>query len=124
MLVLKVLDRELVVWRLPLGSQIPTPPKEGFFSLTTTCKEISVVSETDVVPAVVRHSEPGWRAIAVEGPLAFEMIGVLASMCAPLAEAEISVFAISTYDTDYLLVKQENLENAVVALKNAGHTFK
>ena len=124
MLVLKVLDHELVVWRLPSGSQIPIPPDEKFFSLTVTCKEISVVSESVHVPPEAQHSEPGWRAIAVEGPVAFEMIGVLASMCAPLAEAEISVFAISTYDTDYLLVKEKNLARAISVLKNAGHTVK
>ena len=124
MLVLKVLDHKLVVWRLPSGLQIPTPPEEGFFCLTKTCKEISVVSESTLVPLEVQHSEPGWRAMVVEGPLAFELSGVLASLCAPLAEAEISVFAISTYDTDYLLVKENNFARAISVLGKAGHTVK
>jgi hypothetical protein len=74
------------------------------------------------VPADVR-CEPGWRALAVKGPLDFGLTGILASIAAPLAEAGISIFAISTFDTDYVLVKAERLDDAVEALRRAGHRF-
>jgi len=65
--------------------------------------------------------ERGWRALKLEGPFPFSMTGVLASFAQPLAEAKIPIFAISTFDTDYVLVKCGNLEQAVVALAAAGH---
>jgi hypothetical protein len=74
------------------------------------------------VPAGVR-CEPGWRALAVEGPLDFGLTGILASIATPLAEAGISLFAISTFDTDYVLVKAERLDDAMEALRRAGHHF-
>ena len=65
--------------------------------------------------------ERGWLALKLEGPFPFSMTGVLASFVQPLAEAQIPIFAISTFDTDYVLIKRENLEQAVVALGAAGH---
>ena len=66
--------------------------------------------------------ETGWRCLVVEGPLEFTQVGVLASLVQPLAEAQISIFVLSTYDTDYLLVKEHHLDNALAALRAAGHT--
>ena len=121
MLILGELEIDLVVSRLPAGSRVPNPPDHGFFSLTVTPEEISIISEADSVPADAQHCEFGWRCFVVQGPLAFDQVGVLASLASPLAEAEIPILAISTFDTDYLLVKAENLEAAHSALATAGH---
>jgi hypothetical protein len=66
--------------------------------------------------------EAGWRALAVQGPLDFGLTGILAALAAPLAAARISIFAVSTYDTDYVLVRDRDLERAVLALREAGHS--
>jgi len=73
------------------------------------------------VPPEVR-SQVGWRVLKVHGPFVLSEIGVLASLAAPLAEAEISLFAVSTFDTDYLLVASETLAAAIAALERAAHT--
>ena len=65
--------------------------------------------------------EPGWRCLMVQGPLPFDQVGVLASLARPLAEAGVSTFAVSTYDTDYLLVQEAELEAAIASLRSAGH---
>ncbi len=84
--------------------------------------ELSIVAETDAVPENLR-GEINWRAIKAHGPFAFSETGVLASLVAPLAEAGISVFTISTFDTDYLLTRDANLQAGVAALRKAGHTI-
>ena len=76
----------------------------------------------DAVPPGVPASRP-WRAIRVAGPLDFELTGILSSIAAPLAECGVSIFALSTYDTDYVLVREESLDRAVAALTAAGHRF-
>ena len=68
------------------------------------------------------EAERDWRVLRIEGPLDFSLIGILASLVSPLAEAEISVFAISTYDTDYLLVREKFLSQAISVLKKEGHS--
>jgi hypothetical protein len=93
----------------------------GLVSITRTADELSVVCRDERVPEDVR-SEKGWRCLALEGPIPFSMTGVLASLSGALAEAGVSVFAISTFDTDYLLVPEAQLETAIAALINAGHT--
>jgi hypothetical protein len=94
---------------------------KGFCSITRTQDELSVVCPEDVVPDAVR-SERGWRCLRVVGPIPFLTVGILASLVAPLAQAGISVFAVSTFDTDYLLVKEETFAAACAALRQAGHT--
>ena len=89
-------------------------------SVTRTVGECSVICAASAVPSGVR-AERGWRAIRVEGPLAFSLTGVLAALAVPLAEARVSIFAISTFDTDWLLVKAEALDAAVHALRQSGH---
>lgn len=79
-----------------------------------------MVCPEPVVPEGVR-SRPGWRCLVVDGPLEFEETGILASLAAPLAEAGISIFALSTWDTDYLLVPAADLAPALAALDAAGH---
>lgn len=96
----------------------------GFVSVTRTRDELSVVCEADAVRTLSPDSvETGWHLLQVEGPLAFSMTGVLASLSVPLAEAGVSLFAISTFDTDYLLVREGSLEKALDALTGAGFTI-
>lgn len=93
----------------------------AFFSLTRTSQEISLVCEVSAVPAnAVEVSRP-WRCIAVVGPLDFSLTGILAPIATILAEARISIFALSSYDTDFILVRAETLEAASEALQQAGY---
>ena len=94
-----------------------------FFSVTRTSSELSIVCEEAMVPAET-HAERNRRLMRIEGTLAFSLTGVLASVAAPLAEAGISIFAMSTYDTDYLLVSDEDLQEATRVLETAGHTIR
>jgi hypothetical protein len=118
---LTLLTDHLAVCRLPADDPLPSwLPARGFLSITRTEDELSIACAADAVPGGIR-CESGWRALMVEGPLHFGLTGILASIAAPLAEAEISIFAISTFDTDYVLVKAERLDDAVEALRRAGH---
>jgi uncharacterized protein len=92
----------------------------GFFCVTRTADELSIVCEENRVPAGVR-AERDWVSLKLEGPFPFSMTGVLASFLEPLAEAGIPIFAVSTFDTDYVLIKRETLEAAVEVLRTAGH---
>ncbi len=96
----------------------------GFCSITRTGEELSIVCPDDGrIPAVVR-CERDWRLLRVAGTQAFSLTGVLSSVLEPLARAGISIFAISTFDTDYVMVKAETLDASIVALRSAGHTIE
>src|SRR5689334_16436306 len=117
MLTLSVMPLLLAVVRLNTSSNIPpwAVEKGDFFSITKTSDELSIVCSEDKVPQDVKV-EKGWRCLKVEGPLDFGLTGILSSLAQPLAEAKISIFAISTFDTDYIMVKNENLQKAVAVL--------
>ena len=117
MLNLTVMPLSLAIARLPSSSPIPSwlANEEGFFSLTRTQDELSVVCTENRVPSNVKV-EKGWRCIKIEGPLDFGLTGVLSSLLNPLAEAKISIFAISTFDTDYLMIKKEHIQKAIEIL--------
>lgn len=118
---LRVLADRLAVCRLDASGDWPRPRAAGgFYSVTRTGAETSVVCPEDDVPEGARV-EADWRAIEVAGPLDFEMVGVMSQLTAPLAEVDVSVFVISTFDTDYILVHAAALERAVAALRAAGH---
>lgn len=118
---LTVVDVALAVCRLDPTDPVPAWATEGpFVSVTRTPGELSVVCRDDAVPDGVR-AERGWRALRVDGVLDFSLVGVLARLATPLANAGVSVFAVSTFDTDYLLVKEADLAAAVEALREAGH---
>ena len=120
---LTLLPERFAISRLAADAPIPQWATQGpFFSVTRTGDELSVVSELSRVPVGVQ-SQPGWRVLKVHGPFVLSEIGVLASLAAPLAEGKISLFAVSTFDTDYLLVASETLSAATVALERAGHTI-
>jgi hypothetical protein len=109
--------------RLAANAPIPSWATQGsLFSVTRTADELSVICEQSRVAAGVR-SHSGWRILKVHGPFVLSEVGVLAELASPLAEAKLSVFAISTFDTDYLLVGSETLAAAIAALKRAGHTI-
>ena len=92
----------------------------GFFCVTQTADELSIVCEEARVPDGVRV-EKDWVALKLEGPFPFSLTGVLSSFLQPLATAEIPIFAVATFDTDYVLMKREKLEEAIKALGAAGH---
>lgn len=92
-----------------------------FCSITRTSEELSIVCPENLVPADVKQ-ETGWRALKVDGPLDFALTGILASLAGSLAKAGVSIFALSTYHTDYVLVKDPQVAKAVRALQAAGHT--
>ena len=106
------------------GGEIPAWGLTGeFFCVMRTQDELSIVCAENLVPQQGEGVlvERDWIALKLEGPFPFAMTGVLASFLRPLAEAEIPVFAISTFDTDYVLVKAESLKTALTALGAAGH---
>jgi hypothetical protein len=101
---LVVLEDELAVARLGATDPIPAWAAQGnFSSVTRTAEELSVVCAAEAIPANVQ-AERGWRCLRVAGRLDFSQTGVLASIAGPLAAAKVSIFAVSTYDTDYVLV--------------------
>jgi hypothetical protein len=106
-----------------LGPFEPIPPwarGDAFSSVTRTAEELSVVCAAAAIPANVR-AERGWRVLRVAGTLDFSLTGVLSSIAGPLAAAGVSTFAVSTYDTDYVLVREARLAEAVERLRAAGH---
>jgi hypothetical protein len=118
---LLVLPVKLAVCRLsPLATIPEWAGFSGLLAFIRTDDELCVVCREGDLPAEVT-AEAGWRALQVQGPLDFSQVGVLAALSTVLAEANISLFALSTYDTDYLLVKDAHLERAVEALSRAGH---
>ena len=120
-LTIAVLPGELTVCRLAPDAVIPDWAFHGDVQcVTRTAYELSIICGSNAVPADVK-SERGWRAFKVEGPLDFSLVGILASLATALAEAQISIFAVSTFDTDYILVRSADLEAARAALSEAGH---
>ncbi|MGB7295639.1 MAG: ACT domain-containing protein [Candidatus Aminicenantales bacterium] len=118
---LEVQPEILAICRLPPESEVPGWASGGeFLSITRTNDELSIVCPQTAVPVDVK-ADRDWRCLKVAGPLDLRLTGVLASLTNPLAEARINIFAISTYDTDYLLVKEENLARAIGVLTESGH---
>lgn len=115
------LEGTFAVCRLPADTPDPPWANVGpLASITRTRDEVSLVCPDDRVPDGVR-CERGWRCLRVEGTLDFGLVGVLSSLLGPLADARISVFVLSTFDTDYLLIRSAEFERAVEALQRAGH---
>jgi len=122
-LTLAVRDGALAVVRLAPDAPVPSwLPATGFTSVTRTADELSVVCPADAVP----HgdgvpAEAGWVRLELAGPFEFTLTGILAAVLVPLADAGVGIFALSTYDTDHVLVKGAQLGDAVTALRAAGH---
>ncbi len=116
-----LLEGRFSVCRLAPTDDVPAGAAAGAFtSITRTREELSIVCEEGAVPDGTR-CEGGWRVLQIEGPLDFGLTGILASVAQPLAAAGVSIFALSTFDTDYVMVKEESVEKAVAALAAAGH---
>jgi hypothetical protein len=113
------------ICRLPARAAVPAWAGKGFVSVTRTEDELSIVAEQGRLPAdrdgVDFQADGGWALVKLIGPFPLDAIGVLASVTKPLAEAAISVFAVSTFDTDFLLVKKTHAKQAIAALTLAGH---
>ncbi len=121
-LTLHLLPGKFSVCRLVANAPIPQWTQRGAVcSITRNDDELSIACESRYVPSDVK-SEKGFRCFKLQGPFPFEMTGVLASVLQPLAEAKISIFAISTYDTDYVMVKEKQLAKAISTLRKTGHS--
>ncbi len=121
-LTLQTLPATYTIHRLTPDSQLPLAALTGsFYSLTQTQDEISLVCES-TINVVSQKADPNWRALKVLGPLDFSLVGILAGLAQTLAAANISIFAISTYDTDYLLLNAAKLAAAQAVLRDAGYT--
>jgi hypothetical protein len=119
-----VLPGEYAVCRLPPDSPVPDMAHgDGLVSMTRTDEELSVVCRSSIAPATARVEQP-WRCLCVVGPLDLSMVGVLSALAEVLAQAGIAIFVVSTYDTDYLLVRTVDLRQAVQALQAAGHPVR
>lgn len=117
-LTLKLLKDTCGICRLEKDSQIPSWAFDGeFYSITKTDDELSIVCLEKNIPSDVKY-ESGWKVFKIQGSLDFSLIGILSKISGLMAENNISIFAVSTYDTDYILIKEEKLENAVKVLEN------
>jgi hypothetical protein len=119
-----LLPDRLTICRLPPDALLPSwAESDGLQAIIRTTDELCIICGEDNVPANIT-AEPNWRALKVRGPLVFSEVGVIASLANPLAEAGISIFVISTFETDYILVKKRDLEAAVENLREAGHSVR
>jgi hypothetical protein len=121
---LQLMPDTLAICRLPAESGLPSWASQqgSFLTISRTREELSITAVQSTVPADAR-CERDYRAVRVRGPLATNLVGILLSMAEPLADAGVSIFAISTYDTDYVLVQSRDLQRALDALRRAGHHF-
>lgn len=118
---LKKLEYNLTVCKAPDISNIDTTTE--FFFIGKTDEELSLVCKTEDTPAVTVERDDGWRGFRIEGTLDFSLIGILSRLSGILAERKIGVFAVSTYNTDYILVKEENFEKALKILASEGYAI-
>ena len=116
---LKKLPYNLTVCKLPDAAQIDW--SRGFYFVGRTEEEISLVCKTEDTPACTTEREDGWKGFYIEGVLDFSLVGILAKLSGVLAEHKIGIFAVSTFNTDYILVKAENFDRALAVLSDAGH---
>ena len=119
---LKILPYSLTVCKVEKITDIDTSSE--FFFIGKTDEEISLVCRTEDTPSAVSAREDGWKGFRIEGILDFSLIGILSKISAILADNKIGIFAVSTYNTDYILVKEEDLERAEEALSKAGYVVK
>ena len=118
---LEVLDMDLTV--CTLASAEDFDPAKDFFFMGRTDREISLVCRKEDVPEKTLEREDGWRGFRIRGVLDFSLIGILARISSLLAEAGISIFALSTYQTDYILVREGDFERALDLLSSQGYTI-
>lgn len=123
-LTLSILPDTFAICRLEAKAKLPDWAfSSNFFSITRTLNELSIVCPVAQIPPDIECNLE-WCCFQVEGQLDFSLTGILAALATPLAQAGISIFALSTYNTDYLMVKQENQELAIEILSQAGHQVR
>lgn len=121
---ISIVSGSYVIHRLNPKSAAPEiPPESSFLAYVRTPEELSIVCDAKIIIASDRR-ETGWSLMKVEGPLEFSLVGILSRLAAVLAKAGISMFAVSTFDTDYILVKEKRLAEALQALKNSGYRIQ
>ena len=117
---IKKLEHELTVCKVKSIEAISLD--SDFYFIGKTDEELSLVCRTEDTPADTIEREDGWRGFRIQGVLDFSLIGILSRLSQILADNGIGIFAVSTYNTDYILVKEENFKKALDALENAGYT--
>ena len=117
---LKVIDGLFSVCRA--RALRPEDLEGDFLFIGKTDEELSLVCRPERVPADAPAREDGWRALRIQGVLGFSLVGILAPIADLLARAKVGIFAVSTYNTDYILVKQAQLDTAIAALRDGGFT--
>jgi hypothetical protein len=122
---LSILPGSFAIYRLTPDNKVPGWVWENktLLSITYTEDELSIVCQCSLIPSHIQ-AETGWAAIKVQGQLDFSLTGVLAALSGPLAAGGVSIFAISTFDTDYMLVKERDLLQAKMILERNGHSFE
>ena len=118
---LKKLPYDLTVCKVASLADVPLDTE--FFFLGKTDEELSLVCRTEDVPAATTERDDGWKGFRIEGVLEFSMVGILSKLSGILAENEIGLFAVSTYNTDYILVKEANFAKALEVLAAEGYTI-
>lgn len=120
---LKLLKGEYSVCRFDKNDEIPKWIfNEEFFSITKTEDELSIVCLQDNIKENIK-CEKGWKVLKIEGPLDFSLIGILSRISTLMANNDISIFAISTYDTDYILIKEESINKAIKVLEDSNYNI-
>lgn len=119
---LKTFDYELTVCKVSDESMIDLG--KDFFFIGKTDEELSLVCKTEDTPAETTARDDGWKCFRIQGVLDFSLIGILSRISGILADHKIGIFAVSTYNTDYILVKSENFSKAVEVLEKEGYTIK
>ena len=118
---LKVLPCDLTVCKV--GSTKDIDLTKDFYFIGKTDEELSLVCRTEDTPAGTTDRDDGWKGFRIQGVLDFSLIGILSKLSGILADNEIGIFAVSTYNTDYILVKKENFERALSVLATAGYSI-
>lgn len=118
---IKALEHRLTVCKLRAFE--PEVIKSGFYFLSQTDEELSLVCKTEECPSDTTEREDGWKAFRIEGVLDFSLVGILAPIAQLLADAKIGIFAVSTYNTDYILVKEESFDKALYLLAEEGYNI-
>ena len=119
---LKAIDVDLSICNLTGAAQVDF--SREFTFLAHTDEELSLVCPTDSAPTAMAERDDGWRAFRIEAQLDFSLVGVLAQITAILAQANIAIFAISTYNTDYVLTRKERFDEALAVLQAAGYEIE
>lgn len=120
---LKILNNKLKVIKLKPNETVPEIVyKQDFYSITKTGEELSIVIDEEI-NIESNNIEYNWKAIKIVGTLDFSLIGILSKISTILAQAEISIYAISTYNTDYILIKKDKLDKAIKVLEQNGYKF-